>query len=127
MHAVAHDVVAEIIGLSENKSRLAAAARHPNREATRMMIPTKVVCFDRPLRVGSAAKLTAPNDQRVFEQAALFQIHHQRCARLIGLLALGADSFWKTTVVIPVTVIELNETAAALGEATREQTVVCIG
>ena len=37
-----------------------------------------------------AAKLAAPDDQRVFEQAALLQILDQRRTRLIGVLAILA-------------------------------------
>jgi hypothetical protein len=46
VHRIADDVVAELIRLTEHDARLNAAARHPDREAARMMITTEVVLLN---------------------------------------------------------------------------------
>ena len=57
-----------------------------------MMIAAVVVGGQLALAVDGAAEFAAPDDQRVVQHAALFQILHQRRGGLIGLLAaLAAD------------------------------------
>ena len=74
VHGIFHDVVAKLASLAKNRSRLDAPACHPNGETTRMMIPAVVGAGQFALRIIGAAELAAPNDQRVVEQAALFEI-----------------------------------------------------
>ena len=76
------------------------------------------------LRHRRAAEFAAPDDQRVVEQAALFQILDQRRrspdrlrSRDHGNVALDV------AVMIPVAVIELDEAHAALGQPPRQQAV----
>src|SRR5204862_8215008 len=73
------DVVAEFVGLAEGEAGLHAAARHPDREAARVMVASDVFpVVEIALREYRAAELASPDDQRVLEQPALLEVHHQR-------------------------------------------------
>src|SRR5438045_4025488 len=74
---VLHDVVTEVIGGTEDQPRFDAAARHPKGETARMMIASEVILADLALGIGGPAEFTAPDDERVVEQAAGFEILHQ--------------------------------------------------
>src|SRR6476469_7048277 len=65
------DVVREVVGLTEHCAAFEAAAGHPHREATRVMIAAVVLCREAALRVDGAAKLAAPNDECFVKHAAL--------------------------------------------------------
>ena len=66
------DVVTEVVGLTINGSGLDATAGHPKAEAPRMMVAAVIRLRQRSLRVHSSAELSAPDDKRVVEHAALF-------------------------------------------------------
>ena len=87
---VLHDVETEFVGFAESDARFDAAAGHPHRERLRMMIAAQ---FASGVRIAfhhrRAAEFAAPDDQRVVEQAALFQILDQRGAGLVGLAGTG--------------------------------------
>ena len=51
-----------------------------------------------PLRSWNTTELTAPQDQRVFEQAALLQIAKQRCDWPINNFSVIANSTWRRIV-----------------------------
>ena len=53
-----------------------------------MMIAAVVGLRQFSLAVDRAAELAAPNDERVVEHAALLEIHDERRAWLVGVLAL---------------------------------------
>ena len=72
---------------------------------------------------GRAAEFAAPDDQRVVEHAALFQIGDQRGGRLVDFLGLELDVVFEIAVVVPVAVIELDEPHAAFGQAAGQQAV----
>jgi hypothetical protein len=84
------DVVAEVVGRAVGEARLDAAARHPAGEAARVMIAAVVGRGELALRVVRAPELAAPDDQRVVEQAALFQVGDQRVAGAVDVGALAA-------------------------------------
>jgi hypothetical protein len=60
------DVVAEVVGGPVRDSGFDAAAGHPNRESAHVMIAAIGLVHR------CAAELTAPNDQRVFQEIARF-------------------------------------------------------
>ncbi len=123
MHRIPDDVVAEVVGLAVDRARLCAAARHPNREAARMMVAAVFGCSEAALAINGASELPAPYDQRVIEHAPLFEILHETCGRLIGFLAALGHTCDQSAVVIPIAMIKLDEAHAALGKATCEQAV----
>ena len=84
VHLVLSDVVAKFIRSAEGDAGLSAAAGHPHGEAVRMVVGSPG--FITYLIDGRATKLSTPDDEGVFEQAALFEVGDG----LIGSLALAA-------------------------------------
>src|SRR5262245_58733504 len=80
------DVVAVVVGLSKGDGGLDSAARHPHGEAARVMIAAVIGRGEMSLAVNGAAEFPAPDDERVVEHPALFEIGDQRGGRLIGSL-----------------------------------------
>ena len=113
------DVVAVIVCLTVRDPRLDSTAGEPDREAARMMIAPVIVGRELPLAVDRSSEFTAPHDQRILQQVAIFQILDQGSARLVGVVALTDDGFREGVVVIPASVKELDEANTALGEASR--------
>src|SRR5205814_5596607 len=72
-------VPAELVGGAVNDAALDAAARQPHRETEGMMLPAVG-----PLGSRRPAELAAPDDQRVVEQAAGFEVFEQPSNRQIG-------------------------------------------
>src|SRR5439155_19826765 len=95
------DVVREIVGRSVSHAAADAATGEPDREAARMMVSAVVVGRQLALAVNRAPELAAPNDERVVQQAALFQITNQRGGWLIGVFALATDRLRQTEMLIP--------------------------
>ena len=113
-------VPAEFVGGSVDHAAADAPARHPHREAERMVLAA-VVPFGR----GSAAEFATPQDQGVFQQAAGFQVGEEGRNRLIdGLAALG-EVFAEAAMLIPGVVgggvKELHEPHPPLDQSTGQQ------
>ena len=77
-----------------------ACARHPHREAPRVVVAAVALLVER-----RAAELTAPNDERVFEHIPLLEVSDQRHASSVNLLGLERDAFFDPAVVVPILVI----------------------
>src|SRR5580658_8559672 len=91
MHRVGNDVVSIFVRLAVSEAGLDTSTSHPNRKTTSVMIAPVVVLLNFPLAVNRAAKFPAPNDQRILQQPALFEVQHQRGAGLVGIGALFAQ------------------------------------
>ena len=102
---------------------LGSAARHPHAEATRVMVSTGFAGTDLALDHGTAAKLAAPDHQRVIQHAALLQIGHQRGARLIGGFAILFQFAVQIAVVIPARVEQLDVADASFGQSPGQQAI----
>ena len=122
-HRIARDVVAEVVGLAVDVPGLEATARGPDREAPRVMIAAEARGLDFALAVARASEFTAPDHDRVIEQPALLEILHERRRALVHFLCPPRQCSGQAVVVIPVAVIELDETRAALGEPARDDAV----
>ena len=86
------DVEAHLVGGTEGDTTFDAAAGHPHREGLRMVVAAQAATErDAGLDHRRAAKLTAPDDERAVEQAALFEIFDERGAGLIGAFAVVAS------------------------------------
>src|SRR6266540_3402176 len=120
---VRDDVVAVIVGLANRNAFLDAAAGYPHREIARVMIAPVIGLGQLALAIDRAPEFPAPDDQRVVEHAALLQILNERRRRLIRALALKRQIARQVAVLIPASVIKLNEANSAFGQAAREQTV----
>ena len=83
------DVEAKIIGLTVNVSSLDATACQPHGEAPIVVVASVVS----PLDHRCAPEFSAPDDERVFQHATAFQVHHQGGSTLVGVLAVFLDVF----------------------------------
>src|SRR5579871_4810487 len=119
--SVADDVVTEVVGLAVDISRFESASGRPDREAAGMMIAAKAVGGNFALRISRAAKFAAPDDDRVIQQSALLEVHHQHRRRLIDFATFDRQRPRQAAMMIPVAMIELDETHAALDEPSGEQ------
>ena len=75
------------------------------------------------LRHRSSAKFSGPNNQRTFEHPALFEIAHQRHASSVDFLRLDGDPVLDPTVMIPISMVKLNEAHPTLCQTPCEQTI----
>src|SRR4051794_12723636 len=88
---ILNHIVAQIVRCTIGDSRLDPAPCHPNGKTTRMMIATVTRGCKLSLAIFCPAKLTAPDDQGVIEQPALFEIGDQAVTGAVYILALAAD------------------------------------
>ena len=86
--AIVDGAEAEVIAGAVGHAALDAAAGQPHGEAPAVVVAAVVVLGQRALAVDGASELAAPDDQRVVEQPALFEVFDQRGARLVGVAAL---------------------------------------
>ena len=77
-----------------------------------------------PLNHRGPAEFAAPDDQRVFEHAALLQVLNEPGACLVGVLAVHPQVLHELVVLVPGLVVELHEPDAALDEPAGEDAVV---
>src|SRR5215472_6561207 len=84
VHRILYDVVAEGVSLAVSYPRPDAPASHPCCETSRVVIAAIVVLSQATLTVHGAAKLASPDEQRVIEQPAPFEIGDQRVGPPIG-------------------------------------------
>lgn len=120
---VADNVVAEFVGFTVRDATFHSATRHPDREATWVMIPAEVGLGEFALAVDGATEFARPNHKGVVEQAPLFQIGDESVAGLVGVEALTLNAIGQIGVLIPTTVEELNASNISLGHASGEEAV----
>jgi hypothetical protein len=91
VHRVFGDVVAEFVGGSERKAALDASAGHPDRERVRVVVTPEELGVVAGLVHGRAAKLAAPDDERIVEEAPLFEVLDERRGGPVGFLAARGE------------------------------------
>lgn len=117
------DPQADVIGSSVDVPAFDSAAGHPNAEAVVVVIAAHIG-RERHLRGRGPAKLAAPDDERVFQHASVFEVLEERGN---GFVTLGGESlmgYFDSTVAIPGlagSVPDLHVANAALGEAPRHE------
>src|SRR6056300_226238 len=89
-----------------------------------MIPPPSWAIVNVALNERSPAKLTSPDHDRIFEQAAHLQILYQCCARLIGIATLIVEFCGETVVLVPSRVHALNKSYAAFNESAGHEAVV---
>jgi len=103
---------------------LGAAAGEPHGEGVDVMVAAD---GDADLAHGRAAEFAAPDDERVFEEAALLEVEDEGGAGLIDVeadfLEVAVQIFAGAAVAVPVGVIELDEADAALDQSAGEEAV----
>ena len=116
-------VVAEVVGLTVDDAWFNAAARHPHCEATAVMVAAVVRRFEFPLTVSRPAELAAPDDERFIKQSSLPQIANQCRCWLIDIVALQTQVARQVVVLIPASMIKLDESHAAFGHTPSQKTI----
>src|SRR5438445_11106229 len=81
------------------------------------MIAPVILMAQAALRVNRAAEFAAPDDQRGIIKTAALQVLDQAMARLIDVATLIGQAAGDVGVGVPVVVIDLDETYAALDHA----------
>ena len=114
------DLEAEFVAFAQGDARFDAAAGEPHAEGVGMVIAAVVAALDHR----RAAELAAPDDQGVVEQAALFEVFHQRGGGLIGVAAVLLEVVDEVAVLVPRLVEQFNEPHAALDQPPRQQAIV---
>src|SRR5262245_6271064 len=72
---------------------------------------------------GRASEFAAPDHKSLVEQASLLQILYERGRGLVHFLRLHHDVPFDSAMVVPVAVIELNETHSAFSQPASEQAI----
>ena len=114
----------EFVGLTQNGARFHAAAGEPHRERVDVMVAAG---FFAVLAHGRAAEFATPHHERVFQQTTRLQIMHERGLALVDIAAdffeIALEVFARAAMRVPVCVIQLHETRAALDQPSCEQAV----
>src|SRR5437868_7127557 len=85
------NVVTVIVRPAVSNAGFGAASGHPNAETARMMIATVIILREFALGITRAPEFAAPNDERVIEHTALFEILNEGSAGLVRLARLAAN------------------------------------
>ena len=85
-----------------------------------MVISTIIGFGQSALAVDCAAEFSAPDDQGVFEQAALGKVQYQRCAGLVGGSTLFGDFLGQRCVLVPAAMEQLDKPDAAFTQSPRQ-------
>ena len=107
-------VKTQLVGGAVNVSALDAAARHPDGEGVGM-----VVSSAGSFRAGGSAELGGPDNQRLIQQAALFEVLQQPGNGFVDLPAQTVVALLQRPVGVPAiargAVIDLHESHPPLG------------
>ena len=74
MHRIADDVVTIFVGLTISGTRFDPGSREQHGVAAGVMVTAIIVYRHSPLRIDRTAKFPAPDNQRVLQQIALFEV-----------------------------------------------------
>jgi len=91
LDGIFYNVVAEVVGPSVGNPGLDPASSHPDGEAARVVVPASLGALPIPLAGDASAKLSTPDDQRVFEESTVFEVEIEGGAGLIGIAAAGGE------------------------------------
>ena len=102
---------------------LHAGAGEPDGEAAAVVVAAHVGVAERALAKNSAAEFGEEHDERVFEQAALFEVFEQGGGGLVDVAALVGQLPCDGDVLVPAAVEELHEADVALEQPAGQQAV----
>src|SRR5205809_509613 len=98
----AGSLVRRPFGFAQQDAGLDAAARHPRGKAARMMVAAIVGGREPALAVHRSSEFPAPNDERLVQHAALFQVLNQGGGCLIDFFAAFRKILRQVAVVVPI-------------------------
>ena len=87
------------------------------------MVVTTVVVLESSLAVDRATEFSTPDDERIFQHPACFEIRDESRLRLINIVRLFWDIRGKSPVLIPTAVIELHAADTLFQQSPGEQAV----
>src|SRR5687767_6092771 len=90
-----------------------------------MMIPSVILGCKFTLAIICSSKFSSPDNECIFQQAAIFQIHDQSSRGLIGVLSKVADVFWQVIMLIPAHMVQLNKANPSFNEPSGLNTIRC--
>src|SRR5690349_11402980 len=90
-----------------------------------MMIAAVIRCAQFALAVDGAAKFTAPDDERIVEQATCFEVLYQAVCSLIDIMALAWKHCGQIAVNVPTAMVDLGEADVPFGHPACEQAAMC--
>jgi hypothetical protein len=119
MHRILCHRVAQFVRGADDSACLEAAASDPASEGLHVMVSPVSVDVVGVLRHRRSSEFAGPDHDRVVEQASLLQVLDERVAAAVHLATLLFNPYGQLVVMIPVAVIELDESDIALGEPSR--------
>ena len=108
VNRIGNGIEAELIGLAVDVARLDASPCQPDAEAPVVVVATVIS----PLHHRCPAELPTPDDERLLEQPALFQIADERRARLVCVERILFDPGGQVSMLVPGLMKQLHETNA---------------
>ena len=117
------DVVRIVVGPADSCGGADAAAGEPHAEAAGMMVAPKIAFAKLALAIHRPSKLARPDDKRIVEQPTLFEIANERGGRLIHLSAFFGQLAGQIRVMVPASVVQLDEPHTPLDHAAGQQAV----
>src|SRR5687768_5900556 len=97
MHLVSSGIETKLITFAERDAWFNASSSHPHREGIRVMVAAIIAA----LHHGRATEFAAPNDKRILEHSALFQIFDERSGRFVRVTAILFQIVHQVAVLIP--------------------------
>ena len=117
------DVVAEVVGAAVFDAGVDAGAGEPDGEAAAVVVAAAVRVPKNALAKNSAAEFGEEHHQRVFEEAALFEVVDEGGGGLVDVAALVGELAFDGDVLVPAAVEELDEADAALEQPAGHEAV----
>src|SRR6266481_3860738 len=87
------------------------------------MVAAVIVFRERALRIDRTAEFAPPDDQCVFQQAALLEVFDQGRRRLVDVVALASDPLGAVAVLVPAAMIELDEPHTPFGQTSGKNAI----
>ena len=110
----------QFVRLANDRAGLHPAASQPDRKSVDVMVASGGFAV---LAHWCATEFAAPDHERVFQESACFEVFDERGLSLIDVATnffeIGLEIFAWPAVAVPVRVIKLHETDAALDEPPR--------
>ena len=102
-------------------------AGHPRSKATRVMIPTKIRFSHLALAIVGASKFASPNNERVFQKTARFQVLDQCHRSLVGLFRVVSHIAGTISVGVPSRMENLDKRHPAFRESSSHKAIGRVG
>ena len=122
---ILRDEKSEVVDFTDGLAGLDAATCKPHWEVLDMVIATREFL---DLSHGSPAEFAAPDDERVIQQSALLEVSNERRRSPVHVerdfVELLCQVIFTVAVVIPTSVVKLDEPRPAFKQPTCDQAVV---